>query len=62
MTKKIRNVEIAKAVCEAIPRLEFSKVLDEIDIGRGPVEENRFADKDLVKRYIDGFNEKYEEI
>lgn len=52
---KISNVELAKAVCEAIPEFSFEYVLDVIDIARTPRQEKLFCKKCIIEDTIDSF-------
>ena len=60
MKRIIKNTELAKWVCEAIPEADFEKVLNTIDIGRNEVEENTEADEEIIEITIYNFKQAYE--
>lgn len=65
MKKIITNVEIAKAVVDALEEngieVSFNRILDEIDIGREPEEEKNLENPEIISQYINGFLAEYEE-
>lgn len=65
MKKIITNVEIAKAVVDALEEngieVSFNRILDEIDIGREPEEEKILENPEIINQYINGFLAEYEE-
>lgn len=65
MKKIITNVEIAKAVVDALEEngieVSFNRILDEIDIGREPEEEKILENPEIISQYINGFLAEYEE-
>lgn len=65
MKKIITNVEIAKAVVDALEEngieISFNRILDEIDIGREPEEEKNLENPEIISQYINGFLAEYEE-
>lgn len=66
MKKIITNVEIAKAVVDALEEngieVSFNRILDEIDIGREPEEEKNLENPEIISQYINGFLAEYEEV
>lgn len=65
MKKIITNIEIAKAVVDALEEngieVSFNRILDEIDIGREPEEEKIPTEPEIINQYINGFLAEYEE-
>lgn len=65
MKKIITNVEIAKAVVDALEEngieVSFNRILDEIDIGREPEGEKNLENPEIISQYINGFLAEYEE-
>lgn len=55
----LENTEIAKAVVEKYPVLNYYKVLESIDIGRSEEEEEKLLSKaereEMLNNFIDGF-------
>ena len=62
MKKVISNIEIARAVIEALEEAGYNPVgvLDEIDIERTPEKEAIPVNDNIIDNYISGFLAQYE--
>lgn len=60
----IKNTEIADAVLAALKEkgyeMDYSRILDDIDIGRDPEEEEIPVEESVIRSYISGFLESAE--
>lgn len=62
MKRIISNIEIARAVIESLEEAGFHPVgvLEDIDIGRSPEEEENPVNDNIIDDYIAGFLAQYE--